>query len=125
MMAPPRQAAERRGRLAEAAAALWLAMKGYRIIDRRMRTAHGEIDLVVWHRTPAPHGTLCFVEVKWRPQLDQAAEAVSGRQRLRLTRASADFLQRRPRYASAAVRYDALLLAPQAWPRHLRDAWRM
>ena len=37
--------AERRGRLAEGAAALFLAMKGYRILSRRFRAREGEIDL--------------------------------------------------------------------------------
>lgn len=120
-----RQGAERRGRLAEAVASLWLIVKGYRIVDRRVRTAHGEIDVVAWHRAPAPHGTLCFVEVKWRPTLDAGAYAVGNRQRLRLARASADFLQRAPRFAHAAVRYDVMLLAPQAWPRHVRGAWHL
>ena len=124
-MTAAREAAERRGRLAESAAALWLIMKGYRIVDRRLRGRQGEIDLVAWHRTPSPHGTLCFVEVKWRPTLDQAAEAVNARQRERLARASLEFLQRRPAYAQAAVRFDAVLLAPQSWPRHIRDAWRV
>ena len=124
-MTAAREAAERRGRLAESAAALWLIMKGYRIVDRRLRGRQGEIDLVAWHRTPAPHGTLCFIEVKWRPTLDQAAEAVNTRQRERLARASSEFLQRRPNYAQAAVRFDAVLLAPQSWPRHIRDAWRV
>jgi len=116
--------AERTGRMAEAAGALWLAMKGYRIIDRRVKTPVGEIDIIAMQRKPAPYGTLCLVEVKWRPTVEEAVTAISHQQRSRLTRAAAAFLLRHPQYASSDLRYDALLLAPGAWPRHLRDAWR-
>jgi putative endonuclease len=119
-----RQHAERAGRMAEAAAALWLTMKGYRILDRRVRTPAGEIDIVALQKRPAPYGTLCLVEVKWRPTLDEAVSAVGFRQRARLVRAAAAYLQRHPRLAAADLRYDALLMAPGSWPRHLRDAWR-
>ena len=37
-----RRAREKSGRRAEASAALWLQLKGYRILDRRARTPHGE-----------------------------------------------------------------------------------
>lgn len=116
--------AERRGRLAEALAALFLAMKGYRLLARRFRVPQGEIDLVAWHRAPKPGGTVCFIEVKWRPTLAEATEAVSARQRLREARAAEAFLARHAYLKNAAVRFDVLLLAPGAFPRHLRDAWR-
>lgn len=120
-----RESAERSGRLAESAAALWLVLKGYRIVDRRVRTSQGEIDIVAWRRLPPPHGTLCFIEVKWRPSIEEAAEAIADRQRHRLTRAAQEFLQRRPRFQNATTRFDALLLAPQTWPRHIRDAFHL
>lgn len=123
-MIADRERAERSGRLAESAAALWLVIKGYRIVDRRVRTSQGEIDIVAWRRLPAPHGTLCFIEVKWRPTLDDATLSIGVRQRLRLARAAEEFLQSRPRFQNALTRFDAILLAPQAWPRHLRDAFR-
>lgn len=116
--------AERRGRLAEGAAALFLAMKGYRILSRRFRAREGEIDLVVWQKAPKPHGTVCFVEVKWRPTLSEASEAISVRQRLRLARAAEAFLLRHAYLHEAQVRFDVVLLAPSSWPHHMRDAWR-
>lgn len=116
--------AERAGRLAEAAGAMWLSMKGYRILDRRVRTPVGEIDIVAKQRRPLPYGTICLIEVKWRPTLTEALYAVGERQRKRLTRAAAAYLQRHPEHAAADLRYDALLLAPGVWPRHVRDAWR-
>jgi len=119
-----RSKAERSGRLAESMAALWLAAKGYRILARRVRTPVGEIDLVALHRRPQPYGTLCLIEVKWRPTLEEAVQAVTHRQRERLTRAAAAYLQSHPRHAAADLRYDVVLMAPNVWPRHLRNAWQ-
>ncbi|HEU0133928.1 MAG TPA: YraN family protein, partial [Allosphingosinicella sp.] len=41
-----RQRAERGGRRAEGLAALWLQLKGWKILGRRVRTPVGEVDLV-------------------------------------------------------------------------------
>lgn len=45
-----RRQAERGGRRAEAIAALWLQMKGWSVIGRRVRTPAGE---VIWSRGAA------------------------------------------------------------------------
>lgn len=41
-----RKTAEQRGHSSESLAALWLKLKGYRILERRLKTRAGEIDLV-------------------------------------------------------------------------------
>ena len=76
---PQRVAAFATGISAESKACAWLIAKGYRILARRFRTPHGEIDVVARHR----HG-LVFVEVKARGALDDAAYAVTPRQRARI-----------------------------------------
>ena len=53
-----RQRAERQGREGEGRAALWLQMKGWRILDRRRKTPLGEIDVVCKRG-----GVVAFVEV--------------------------------------------------------------
>lgn len=63
-MSDRRRAAERRGRRGEGSAALWLSLKGYRILASRVRTPFGGIDLVALRR-----GVLVIVEVKARPTL--------------------------------------------------------
>ena len=114
-----RQKAYRRGRWAERAAALWLLLQGYRILERGYRTAAGEIDLI------ARRGKLLvFVEVKARPSLDLAQAAIAPRQRQRIERTAAAFLQRHTRFAACDCRFDAILVAPKRFPRHIRDAWR-
>ena len=115
-----RRQAYGRGRRAEALAAWWLRLKGYRILARGFRVAAGEIDLI------ARRGRLlALVEVKARPSLEQAGAAILPRQRERIARAAEVFLQRHPELAGLDLRFDVVLLAPGRWPRHLVDAWRL
>lgn len=114
-----RKRAEARGRWGEALAALWLRLKGYRILARQVRTAVGEIDLV------ARRGrVIAFVEVKVRPDPAQASQAVPARQRRRIHRAAEVFLQRHPRLFECDQRFDAVLITPFRPPCHIIDAWR-
>jgi putative endonuclease len=115
-----RRAAEARGRKGEGLAALMLALKGYRVLGKRVRTHAGELDLVA----RAPSGVICFIEVKARPAAAEAAEAVAPRQRERIARAASLYLGARPGLRHKGVRFDAILIAPRSWPRHLKDAWR-
>lgn len=55
------------GRRAEAAAALFLRLKGYRILARRYCVNGGEIDLIAQR-----FDSIVFVEVKIRPTLIEA-----------------------------------------------------
>ena len=111
-------AARLSGRRGEVLAALWLMAKGYRILGFRLRTPHGEIDLV------ARRGrVLAAVEVKARTSLEAALEAVSPSQRERLRRAIRAIAARRRGLENAEVRLDLMALAPGRFPRHIRDAW--
>ena len=111
-------AARLSGRRAEVLAALWLMIKGYRILGFRLRTPQGEIDLL------AQRGAvLAVVEVKRRASLAEALEAVSFEQRERLRRAGRTLAARRRGLERAAVRLDLIALAPGRLPRHSRDAW--
>jgi putative endonuclease len=111
-------AARRSGRRGEVLAAVWLMLKGYRILGFRLRTPQGEIDLLAWRR-----GVLAVVEVKRRAGLAEALEAVTPEQRDRLRRAGAAIAARRRILAGASVRLDLLALAPGKLPRHHPDAW--
>jgi len=118
-MSGRRQRAERRGRLAESLAALWLRLKGYRILERRFRTAAGEIDLI------ARRGrSIAFVEVKARRDLATGLEAVTSRQRKRSTRAMLAYLMRHPGIGMLDLRLDVIVIRPWAPPRHIAGAWR-
>jgi putative endonuclease len=114
-----RRAAYGRGRRGEWLAVLLLLCKGYRVIARDLRLPVGEIDIV------ARRGrTIAIVEVKRRDSLEQAAESISPRQRGRIAQAARWFASQRPALAGHDIRYDAILIAPGRWPRHIADAWR-
>lgn len=116
--APERVAAFRVGLSAESRAAACLIAKGYRILARRFRTAYGEIDIVARRRN-----LLAFVEVKARATLDDAAYAVTPRQQKRIVDAANAWLMTHPEHANFDLRFDAVLVAPRALPRHLPGAF--
>ena len=116
--APERVAAFRTGLSAESRAAAYLMAKGYRILAKRFRTPHGEIDIVAKRRN-----LLAFVEVKARATLDYAAFAVTPRQQARIINAAQAWLVAHPEHAEFELRFDAILIAPRHLPRHLLAAF--
>lgn len=112
-----RQLAEARGRRAEAIAAWWLRLKGWRIVARRARCPGGEVDIV------ARRGrTLAFVEVKARNSATAAGHSLDP-YRLRRVAVAAERLT--PRYGKGCdtIRIDAMYIVPGRWPQHLPDVW--
>jgi putative endonuclease len=115
-----RRKAEKSGRRAEFIAVLWLNLKCYRILGRLVRTPVGELDIVAM----SPRGVLTIIEVKARRSRSEALEAISYRQRERISRAAKLYLGRRPALRHSQVLFDAILIVPYRVPRHLKDAWR-
>ena len=112
-----RRAAETRGRDGETRAALFLRAKGWRILDKRVRTPVGEVDLV------AKRGNLiAFVEVKTRGTLAELDFAID-EHRLSRVAAAAEMLVARYAGPEDDVRIDVVLIAPGSWPRHIENAW--
>ena len=114
-----RRRAWRRGHWAELLCAAHLRLRGYRVIERRLRTPAGEIDLIARRA-----GMLAIIEVKARRDERTAAEAVTARQRGRILDATRWYLAGRADLAVLSIRFDAMLVTPWRWPRHLTDAWR-
>ena len=111
--------AYRGGRRAEAWAACWLRLKGYRILARGFRRPVGEIDIV------ARRGAiLAIVEVKRRVDYRSGLEAISPRQRWRLTRTALAFQAQQPALRGLSLRFDVIVVLPHARLRHIMDAWR-
>lgn len=119
MTSDRRRRAEAHGRRAESFAAWWLRLKGYRVLARDFRVPVGEIDLLVRRGR-----LIAAVEVKARDDSTKALEAIGTRQRKRIARALAVYLQRRPELAGCEVRFDALLIVPWRLPQHIPGAWR-
>ena len=110
-----RRLAEQDGRRAEAIAAFWLRLKGWRIVARRVRTPVGEVDLV------ARRGrVVAFVEVKARKTAELAAQSLD-EWRLRRVVAAAEALL--PRFARPddEIRIDAVYVVPRRLPRHFTN----
>jgi putative endonuclease len=113
-----RRKAWRRGHLSEYWAAVFLVLKGYRILAIRYRTALGEIDIV------ARKGDLAvFIEVKARRDERMAIDAVSYSAQNRIRAAADLWLARQPDYARLSQRYDIVAVLPGRWPRHFPDAF--
>lgn len=107
------------GLRAETWAALWLGLRLYRIVGRRVKTKAGEIDLI------ARRGSvLVFIEVKARGGFEAAAHALGAHQQARLMRAAELYVAARPALHALDMRFDVILIAPRRLPRHIVDAWR-
>ncbi len=111
------------GRIGEDVAALFLLLKGYRILGRNLRTRTSELDIVA-----EKVGCLVFAEVKLRgpDRMSQPVEAVDRRKRDHMIRGASQFLQRRSRDSYGAARFDVLSVS---WTReklvveHIEDAF--
>jgi putative endonuclease len=111
------------GQEAENTAARFLERAGLSVIERNVRFAHGEIDLVC-----RDGGVVVFVEVKCRHARwgDAPAEAVSWHKQRRLTRLAEHYLKWR-RLQHARCRFDVVAVTIQddgsRDVRHLRAAF--
>ena len=105
------------GLLGELRAAMYLKRQGMRIVARRYRAAHGEIDIIA-----RDGGALVFVEVKNRPkgQLDAGLQAVNGEKRRHLRQAARQYLNNHP--AQGPVRFDVIEITA-AGLRHIKNAF--
>ena len=112
-----RRAADAAGRRGERIAAWWLKLKGWEILDRRVRTKAGEVDLVA-----RKDALVAFVEVKTRATVAELDLAIDER-RLARVAAAAEVLMERYATAGEDIRVDVILLAPGARPRHIENAW--
>lgn len=113
-----RQLAERSGREGEKRAAFWLRAKGWQVLDSRVKTPAGEIDLVARRG-----GIIAFIEVKWRKRKSDLDFAID---EYRLSRVAAAVEAVAHRYAENGedIRLDVMLLAPGSFPRHIENAWQ-
>ncbi len=113
-----RKRALRRGSAAEYIAAIFLMLKGYRILAMRYKTRLGEIDIIARKRDLA-----VFVEVKARADEMGAVDAVSHASQIRIRAASDLWLARQRDYVRLSQRYDIVAIVPGKLPRHFPDAF--
>ena len=115
-----RQRAERAGRRAELWAALWLRLKGYRILQSRYKTKLGEIDLIA-----KKGNAIIFIEVKHRSREEDALHSVTDFQARRISDAAQLYMVKAYRkHPDAEMRFDIMITGARLMPIHVRDAWR-
>lgn len=113
------------GKRGENAAARYLKGRGYEILDRNWTCPAGEADIVA-----EDAGTLVFIEVKTRSNIDKGfpAEAVDARKRSRYEKIAAWYLKE-SELVDIPVRFDivALLVVAEdrALLRHYCNAFAM
>ena len=113
-----RQQAQSRGHWSEWLAAVYLTLKGYRIVAMRYRTKLGEIDII------ARKGDLAImVEVKVRREVMAALDAVTHTTQRRIHNASDIWLSKQRDAAKISTRYDIIAVQPWRMPVHFKDAF--
>lgn len=116
----------RRGYLAETMAAAFLALRGYRILERNFRYSRLEIDLIA-----GKGSVLAIVEVKYRERIRRggAVGAITPAKRRDLETAAVGYLQVRG-VTGVSVRFDVITIEPLPGAsdalvvRHLPGAFR-
>ena len=118
------------GQLTERVAAVFLRLRGLRIVYGSYTCPRGEIDLVALHQKKNQTPTLVFVEVRYRSseQYGSAAASIDETKQLRLIRSAEYFLNAFKEYANLPMRFDAVLLTrsvhqlPITWIKDAFDA---
>src|SRR5690348_17879678 len=100
------------GELGERIAERWLRRTGWRVLQRRFRSGHRDIDLVVERE-----GMIAFVEVKARKgdRFGQPVEAVNWRKQRELTRSALVWIDRHGR-PEETYRFDVIGVLMEGTP---------
>jgi putative endonuclease len=115
------------GAAGERIAERWLVRHGWRVVQRRFRDGHRDLDLIAER-----HGTIAFVEVKARSgeTFGGPVEAVDWRKRRELVRSARMWINRHGR-AGESYRFDVIgvLLPPtqsrRVFVRHVENAFEV
>jgi len=112
------------GELGERIAERWLRRQGWRVLQRRFRAGHRDIDLVVERQ-----GTVAFVEVKARrgAQFGDPIEAVNWNKQRQLVRSASVWIDRHGR-PEESYRFDVvgvLVQGDRVRVRHVANAFSL
>src|SRR5689334_14896280 len=112
------------GELGEQIAERWLTRHGWRVMQRRYRSGHRDIDLVVERE-----GTVAFVEVKARSgsEFGDPVEAVNWNKQRQLIRSASTWIERHGR-PSESYRFDVvgvLVEGDRVRVRHIANAFSL
>lgn len=112
------------GLVGERVAERWLKRKGWVVLQRRYRSGHRDIDLVV-----RQDGLVAFVEVKARTgdRFGDPVEAVNWKKQGELVRSARTWIDRHGRHGDS-YRFDVvgvLVAGDRVRVRHVEDAFRL
>jgi putative endonuclease len=112
------------GELGERIAERWLRRRGWRVVHRRFRSGHRDIDLVVEQA-----GVVAFVEVKARrgDRFGDPVEAVNWRKQRELARSAMVWIDRHGR-PEESYRFDVIgviVEGSRVRVRHVQDAFAL
>lgn len=112
------------GELGERIAEQWLTRRGWRVVHRRYRSGHRDIDLVMERE-----GLVAFVEVKARSgaQFGDPIEAVNWRKQRELRKSASSWISRHGR-SHESYRFDVvgiLVEGRRVRVRHVENAFEM
>lgn len=105
-----------KGYLGEIIAALFLFVKGFKILETRYKTKVGEIDIIA-----QKENLVVFVEVKSRKNEEKCYMAIKDKQLKRIQRASFIFLEKNPKLSLSDTRYDVILISNWSIPIHIEN----
>ncbi|WP_430473785.1 YraN family protein [Thalassospira lucentensis] len=112
-----RKRAEKAGRRAETICAMWLHLKGYRILATRYQSPAGEIDII------AKRGAvIAAIEVKNRSDRATALHSVRPKQQNRIARALEIYAGRIGHQGD--LRLDLMIVGKWGRIEHLINAWQ-
>ena len=109
---------EKRGHRAETVALIFLRFKGYKLLARRFKSHHGEIDLIM-----RKGQTTAFIEVKARSTTDAAISSVTTYQSKRISAAAGLWMGRDAKAAAGFCRFDIVAINAYLWPTHIPNAF--
>lgn len=97
------------GVIGEYVAIIYLKSKFYKILKRRFKTPHGEIDIIA-----IKGNVIICIEVKARGAGSQnnIGEIISAKQRNRIRQASNIFIASKPQFNKHLIRFDAIKISP-------------
>jgi putative endonuclease len=105
------------GRICERLAGVWLSLKGYRILDRNLRVAGREVDILAMRGTTL---VVCEVKARRHDRRGTALDAITPAKQRRLRDAGEMLLVSHPE--ATALRFDVITLDGVHF-RHIRGAF--
>lgn len=106
------------GILAEKIAAVFLCLKGYKILEKRYKNHFGEIDLIAKKAC-----VIIFVEVKARKTKATIEEVLRPSQLKRIKRSAELFIAQNPQFHNYDLRFDFIEIGKNFWPKHQKNFW--